>query len=71
MTSSRGLVRLLRVDADLGAGAGQRIDHADHHFGSLRAGRDRRERGGGGGSKQHIAASDGHGKYPLLIGSYR
>ena len=37
----RGLERLLRVDADLRAGAGQRIDHADHHFGRLRAPRDR------------------------------
>ena len=34
----RGLVRLLGIDAHLGAGAGERIDHADHHFGSLRRG---------------------------------
>ena len=57
----RGFERLLGVDADLRAGAGQRIDHTDHHFGSLRAGRDRRECGGGGGSKQNIAARDVHG----------
>ena len=57
---SGGLERLLRVDADLRAGAGQRIDHADHHFTGLRAGRDRRERGSGGGSKQHVTASDRH-----------
>ena len=62
----RGLERLLRIDADLRAGAGQRIDHADHHFGSLRAGRDRQQRGGGGGSKQHFSAGDGHGEILCL-----
>ena len=59
---SCGLERLLRIDADLCAGAGQRIKHADHHFGSLRAGRDRQQCGGGGGSKQYIAARDRHCK---------
>ena len=56
-----GLERLLRIDADLRAGAGKRIDDADHHFGGLRARRDRQQRRGGGGSKQYISAGDGHG----------
>src|SRR6476619_4064177 len=56
----RGLVRLLRIDAHLGAGAGERIDHTDHHFGRLGAGRDGSERGGGGSSKQDIPARDVH-----------
>ena len=57
----RGLERLLGIDAHLGAGAGERIDHTDHHFGSLGAGRDRSERCGGGSSKQDIPARDVHG----------
>ena len=60
----RGLVRLLRIDALLGAGTGKRIENADHHFGSLCAACDRRERCDGGGSKQHVAASDRHYKIP-------
>ena len=57
----RGLERLLGIDAHLGAGAGERIDHADHHFGALGAGRDGSERCGGGSSKQHISARNVHG----------
>ena len=38
---SGSLERLLRVDADLRAGARQRIDHADDYFGGLRARRNR------------------------------
>src|SRR5207249_6627228 len=57
----RGLVRLLGIDAHLGAGAGERIDHTDHHFGGLCASRYRSERGGGGSSKQDIPARDVHG----------
>ena len=34
-----GLERPLRIDADLRAGAGQRINHANDHFLGLRAGR--------------------------------
>jgi hypothetical protein len=60
----RGLVRLLRIDALLGAGAGEWIDHADHHFGSLSVACDRRERCGGGSSKQHFAARDRHSQFP-------
>jgi len=45
-----GLERLLRIDADLGAGARQRIDHTDHHFGSLGACGNRQQRGARGGS---------------------
>ena len=62
----RGLERFLRIDADLRAGAGQRIDHADHHFGGLRAGRDRQQCGAGGGSKQQFSAADGHNKILCL-----
>jgi hypothetical protein len=36
----------------------------------LRAGRDRAERGGGGGSQQHISARDVHDNILLLIGCY-
>ena len=60
-----GDIGVLRVDADLRIGAGHRIGDADHHFGRLRAGRDRRESGGSGGSKQYIAARDRHCKSPF------
>ncbi|OIQ64754.1 hypothetical protein GALL_536940 [mine drainage metagenome] len=36
-----GLESLLRIDADLRAGPGQRIDHANHHFRRLRPRRHR------------------------------
>ena len=60
----RGFIGLLRVDAHLGAGAGKWIEDADDHFGSFRTGRDRRERGDGGGPEQHIAASNRHYEFP-------
>ena len=40
----RSLEGLLRIDADLGARARQRIDHADHHFRGLRTGSYRQQR---------------------------
>ena len=41
-------------------GAKIRLVFADHHFGSLGEGRQWQQRGGGGGSKQYVAACDGH-----------
>jgi len=58
----RGLIGLLRVDALLSAAAGERIDHADHDLRGLCARCQRHESGSGGGSQQHVAASDRHGK---------
>ena len=67
----RGLERLLGIDAHLRAGAGERIDHTDHHFGSLRTRRDGSECGGGSGSKQNFSAREVHGDIPVLVGNYR
>ena len=41
-------------------GAKVRLVFADHHLGCLRAGGDRQQCGGGGGSKQYVSASNGH-----------
>jgi hypothetical protein len=56
----RGLESLLRIDADLRARPRQRIDHADHDFGSLRASGDRQQSGARGGSEQDFSAGDCH-----------
>ena len=69
MMSSAVSKALLRVDADLRAGARERIDDADHHFRGLRARRERHQRGSGGGSEQNVAASDRHWQSPLLLNS--
>ena len=50
----------LRIDPDLGAGAGQRIDHANRHFRGFCARCNRTESCGCGGSKQNVSAADLH-----------